>query len=86
MGYGGMGYGGGMGYAGGGMMLNRGGQPNAAADPQQQNQFDFRRELQTTIGKGSHNLKRFVGGLNATLGLAFGVAQMANLGSMSISQ
>jgi len=37
MGYGGMGYGGGMGYAGGGMMLNRGGQPNAAADPQQQN-------------------------------------------------
>ena len=87
--YGSMGYGGGMGYGGmgygGGMMQGRGGQ--LAAPDQQQDQFDFRRELQTTIGKlRSGNNTCALGGLNATLGLAFGVAQMASLGSMSISQ
>ena len=78
----GMGYGGGM---GGGMYRNN--QMNmmngqqAQQDQQTQDptnaeyQFDFRRDLQQTVG-----------GLNATLGLAFGIAQMANLGSVTMKQ
>ena len=74
-----MGYGGGMGMYGGmygGSMGMHGRQPNlqgqSGSTAEQQQQFDFRRELQSTIGK----LKwwRCIGGLNATLGLAFGVA------------
>ena len=64
----GMGYGGGM-YGGG--MMNRGGMMNGQEGQQQQQQqdpnaeyqFDFRRDLQQTVG-----------GLNASLGLAFGIA------------
>ena len=55
MGYGGSMYGGGMGM---GMGMNRGygnnqmgQQQDPNATPEQQNQFDFRREMQNTIGK-----------------------------------
>lgn len=81
------GYGGGMGaYGGGGMYgMNRGGmmgnnnmqqqQDGQQQDPNAEYQFDLRRDLQQTVG-----------GLNASLGLAFGIAQMANLGSVSLKQ
>ena len=81
--YGGGMYGGGM--YGGGMMRNNMMYGNNQMNQQQQEQqqpdanaeyqFDFRRDLQQTVG-----------GLNASLGLAFGIAQMANLGSVTMKQ
>ena len=78
--YGG-GYGGFGGY-GGGMYGNRMGMgqqqqdPNAPPpDPNAPYQFDLRRDLQSTVG-----------GLNATLGLAFGLSSMASLGSTTLGQ
>ena len=86
--YGGGMYGGGMhggGMYGGGMMRNNMMYGNNQMNQQQQEQqqpdsnaeyqFDFRRDLQQTVG-----------GLNASLGLAFGIAQMANLGSVTMKQ
>ncbi|CDW82960.1 UNKNOWN [Stylonychia lemnae] len=47
--------------------------PNPNGQQQQEYQFDLRRDMRDTIG-----------GLNASLGLAYGVSQMANLGTIGI--
>ena len=82
--YGGSMYGGGMGmgrpygmqYGGMNNMNNQNGQEGQAnADPNAEYQFDLSRDLQTTVG-----------GLNASFGLAYGIAQMASLGSVAVKQ
>ena len=46
-------------------------------------QFDLRRDIQATIGNTIIIIK-FLGGLNASLGLAFGLTQMMNLGTIGL--
>ena len=77
-GYGGSMYGAGYGGGYGGGMYGRQQQPNQTEenkDPNAPYQFDLRRDLQSTVG-----------GLNATLGLAFGLSSMASLGSVTLGQ
>jgi hypothetical protein len=61
---------------------------------QQQNntepQFDIRRDMHATIGKNHSTFITFlsnylnIGGLNASLGLAYGVTQLLNLGVIGL--
>ena len=70
--YGGGMYGGGMNQMYGGMGMQQM-QGQNGQNPDQQNpdyQFDFRRDLQATVGNSLQLI--ILGGLNASLGLAFG--------------
>lgn len=89
---GGMGYGGmnsmyGGGYPGGmmndpqGVMQN--GQMQGAPN---EYQFDLRRDIHATIGIETSTNYVFIGGLNASLGLAYGVTQMFRLSEIGIRQ